>query len=109
MWSRGECEQKVGAGRRLMWSRGGCHEDVDVVKRWVWTRGGLVMLCVCVTAVNSLNLLSFHCFPPLLWDVFQCRSCSVLAQLYSTSTMEHHHFDHCTMILNSEVCAQPVL
>ena len=25
--------------------------------------------------------------------------------LYSTSTMEHHHFDHCIMILNSTVNA----
>lgn len=29
------------------------------------------------------------------------RSCSPLAQLYSTSTMEHHHFDQSLMILNS--------
>lgn len=29
------------------------------------------------------------------------RACSPLAQLYSTSTMEHHHFDQCIMILNS--------
>lgn len=36
--------------------------------------------------------LSF--FPP-------CRASSPLAQLYSTSTMEHHHFDQCLMILNS--------
>ncbi|XP_055948615.1 dual 3',5'-cyclic-AMP and -GMP phosphodiesterase 11-like isoform X2 [Argiope bruennichi] len=33
---------------------------------------------------------------------FQIKSCSPLAQLYSTSTMEHHHFDQCIMILNSE-------
>ncbi|XP_067136235.1 LOW QUALITY PROTEIN: dual 3',5'-cyclic-AMP and -GMP phosphodiesterase 11-like [Centruroides vittatus] len=32
---------------------------------------------------------------------FQIKSCSPLAQLYSTSTMEHHHFDQCIMILNS--------
>lgn len=29
------------------------------------------------------------------------RASSPLAQLYSTSTMEHHHFDQCLMILNS--------
>lgn len=29
------------------------------------------------------------------------RASSPLAQLYSTSTMEHHHFDQCIMILNS--------
>lgn len=29
------------------------------------------------------------------------RASSPLAQLYSTSTMEHHHFDQSLMILNS--------
>ncbi len=38
--------------------------------------------------------------------IYSYRSGSVLAQLYSTSTMEHHHFDHCIMILNSEVRLQ---
>eukprot|EP00096_Caligus_rogercresseyi_P012509 TRINITY_DN5262_c0_g1_i1.p1 TRINITY_DN5262_c0_g1~~TRINITY_DN5262_c0_g1_i1.p1 ORF type:complete len:922 (+),score=274.40 TRINITY_DN5262_c0_g1_i1:425-3190(+) len=33
---------------------------------------------------------------------FQVKSSSNLAQLYSTSTMEHHHFDQCLMILNSK-------
>ncbi|XP_076327227.1 dual 3',5'-cyclic-AMP and -GMP phosphodiesterase 11-like isoform X2 [Tachypleus tridentatus] len=33
---------------------------------------------------------------------FQIKSCSPLAQLYSTSTMEHHHFDQCIMILNTQ-------
>ncbi|GIY28839.1 dual 3',5'-cyclic-AMP and -GMP phosphodiesterase 11 [Caerostris darwini] len=33
---------------------------------------------------------------------FQKKSNSPLAQLYSTSTMEHHHFDQCVMLLNSE-------
>ncbi|XP_025837140.1 dual 3',5'-cyclic-AMP and -GMP phosphodiesterase 11 isoform X2 [Agrilus planipennis] len=32
---------------------------------------------------------------------FQIKASSALAQLYSTSTMEHHHFDQCIMILNS--------
>lgn len=35
-------------------------------------------------------------------NAFQLKSDSPLAQLYSSSTMEHHHFDHCIMILNSE-------
>ncbi|GIY06970.1 cGMP-specific 3',5'-cyclic phosphodiesterase [Caerostris darwini] len=33
---------------------------------------------------------------------FQTKIESPLAILYSTSTMEHHHFDQCIMILNSE-------
>ena len=33
---------------------------------------------------------------------FYFRIDSPLARLYSTSTMEHHHFDHCTMILHSQ-------
>ncbi|CAH1119376.1 unnamed protein product [Phaedon cochleariae] len=32
---------------------------------------------------------------------FQIKIHSPIAQLYSTSTMEHHHFDQCLMILNS--------
>ncbi|CAG0902241.1 unnamed protein product [Darwinula stevensoni] len=32
---------------------------------------------------------------------FQIKMSSPLAQLYSTSTMEHHHFDQCIMILNT--------
>lgn len=33
---------------------------------------------------------------------FQIKASSPLAQLYSTSTMEHHHFDQCIMILSSQ-------
>lgn len=36
-------------------------------------------------------------------DTFSFRTDSALAMLYSTSVMEHHHFDHCIMILNSTV------
>lgn len=32
---------------------------------------------------------------------FEIKNSSPLAHLYSTSTMEHHHFDQCLMILNS--------
>ena len=32
---------------------------------------------------------------------YQIKSSNSLAQLYSTSTMEHHHFDQCIMLLNS--------
>ncbi|XP_015761877.1 PREDICTED: cGMP-specific 3',5'-cyclic phosphodiesterase-like [Acropora digitifera] len=35
-------------------------------------------------------------------NAFQTKTESPLAQLYGTSTMEHHHFDHSIMILNSE-------
>ncbi|XP_077864639.1 cGMP-specific 3',5'-cyclic phosphodiesterase-like [Saccoglossus kowalevskii] len=35
-------------------------------------------------------------------NAFQQKADSPLAILYGTSTMEHHHFDHCIMILNSE-------
>ncbi|XP_046371054.1 cGMP-specific 3',5'-cyclic phosphodiesterase-like [Haliotis rufescens] len=34
-------------------------------------------------------------------NAFQVKAESPLAMLYSTSVMEHHHFDHCIMILNS--------
>ncbi|XP_041368878.1 cGMP-specific 3',5'-cyclic phosphodiesterase-like isoform X2 [Gigantopelta aegis] len=35
-------------------------------------------------------------------NAFQVTVASPLAMLYSTSVLEHHHFDHCIMILNSE-------
>lgn len=35
-------------------------------------------------------------------NAFQLKTDSPLAILYTTSTMEHHHFDQCVMILNSE-------
>ena len=35
-------------------------------------------------------------------NAFQSKVESPLAILYSTSTMEHHHFDQCVMILNSD-------
>ncbi|XP_055375430.1 cGMP-specific 3',5'-cyclic phosphodiesterase isoform X2 [Condylostylus longicornis] len=35
-------------------------------------------------------------------NAFQTKTESPLAILYTTSTMEHHHFDQCVMILNSE-------
>ena len=35
-------------------------------------------------------------------NAFQSKVESPLAILYSTSTMEHHHFDQCVMILSSE-------
>ncbi|XP_066278297.1 cGMP-specific 3',5'-cyclic phosphodiesterase-like isoform X1 [Branchiostoma lanceolatum] len=35
-------------------------------------------------------------------NAFQSKIESPLARLYSTSTMEHHHFDHSIMIMNSE-------
>lgn len=33
---------------------------------------------------------------------FQIKTMSPLAELYSTSTLEHHHFDQCIMILSTE-------
>lgn len=42
--------------------------------------------------------------PPSLTPLFSFRSGSALAQLYGTSaTLEHHHFNHAVMILQSEV------
>ena len=44
-----------------------------------------------------------YCYRCLILIFFFYRAESPLALLYGTSTMEHHHFDHCIMILNSEV------
>ena len=42
--------------------------------------------------------------PPSLTLLSSFRSGSALAQLYGTSaTLEHHHFNHAVMILQSEV------
>ncbi|XP_070395651.1 dual 3',5'-cyclic-AMP and -GMP phosphodiesterase 11 isoform X2 [Dermacentor albipictus] len=52
---------------------------------------GLIMACLC----HDLDHRGTN-------NSFQIKSSSPLAQLYSTSTMEHHHFDQCVMILNSQ-------
>lgn len=52
---------------------------------------GLLIACLC----HDLDHRGTN-------NSFQIKSCSPLAQLYSTSTMEHHHFDQCIMILNSQ-------
>uniref|UniRef100_A0A0L8HM88 Phosphodiesterase n=1 Tax=Octopus bimaculoides TaxID=37653 RepID=A0A0L8HM88_OCTBM len=33
---------------------------------------------------------------------YEVKTASKLATIYSSSTLEHHHFDHCIMILNNE-------
>ncbi|CAH1783003.1 unnamed protein product [Owenia fusiformis] len=52
---------------------------------------GLLVACLC----HDLDHRGTN-------NAFQSKSDSPLAMLYGTSTMEHHHFDHCIMILNSE-------
>lgn len=52
---------------------------------------GLLVACLC----HDLDHRGTN-------NAFQAKTESPLAILYSTSTMEHHHFDQCVMILNSE-------
>lgn len=52
---------------------------------------GLLVACLC----HDLDHRGTN-------NSFQVKSCSPLAQLYSTSVMERHHFDQCLMILNSD-------
>lgn len=52
---------------------------------------GLIVACLC----HDLDHRGTN-------NSFQVKSSSPLAQLYSTSVMERHHFDQCLMILNSE-------
>ncbi|XP_065207520.1 dual 3',5'-cyclic-AMP and -GMP phosphodiesterase 11-like isoform X2 [Planococcus citri] len=52
---------------------------------------GLMIACLC----HDLDHRGTN-------NSFQIKASSPLAQLYSTSTMEHHHFDQCIMILNSQ-------
>ncbi|XP_065214815.1 cGMP-specific 3',5'-cyclic phosphodiesterase isoform X2 [Planococcus citri] len=52
---------------------------------------GLLVACLC----HDLDHRGTN-------NAFQTKIESPLAILYTTSTMEHHHFDQCVMILNSE-------
>lgn len=52
---------------------------------------GLLVACLC----HDLDHRGTN-------NAFQTKTDSPLAILYTTSTMEHHHFDQCVMILNSE-------
>ena len=52
---------------------------------------GLIVACLC----HDLDHRGTN-------NAFQSKVESPLAILYSTSTMEHHHFDQCVMILNSD-------
>ncbi|KZC14616.1 PREDICTED: cGMP-specific 3',5'-cyclic phosphodiesterase-like [Dufourea novaeangliae] len=52
---------------------------------------GLLVACLC----HDLDHRGTN-------NAFQTKTESPLAILYSTSTMEHHHFDQCVMILNSD-------
>ncbi|XP_014667957.1 PREDICTED: cGMP-specific 3',5'-cyclic phosphodiesterase-like [Priapulus caudatus] len=52
---------------------------------------GLLVACLC----HDLDHRGTN-------NAFQTKTTSPLATLYGTSTMEHHHFDHSVMILNSE-------
>ncbi|XP_056638764.1 cGMP-specific 3',5'-cyclic phosphodiesterase [Diorhabda sublineata] len=52
---------------------------------------GLIVACLC----HDLDHRGTN-------NAFQMKTDSPLAVLYSTSTMEHHHFDQCVMILNTD-------
>jgi len=59
----------------------------------------ILMVCCCVVLMWRLSV-NFGLY----------RSGSALSQLYGTeATLEHHHFNHAVMILNSEVCDRHVL
>lgn len=58
---------------------------------WTLQILGLLVACLC----HDLDHRGTN-------NAFQTKTESPLAILYSTSTMEHHHFDQCVMILNSE-------
>ena len=79
-----------------------CHEcmycidvKVHVLRMHKWKCYAYIhVYCIWLHIMSpSMCICAFFC----------CRMGSALAQLYSTSTMEHHHFDHSLMILNSQV------
>ncbi|GIX87246.1 cGMP-specific 3',5'-cyclic phosphodiesterase [Caerostris extrusa] len=87
-----------------------CKEQVMTLRDYpiIFKRSSSTVLlftrCIAVMA-DKCRILAYtriHNF-----DNFEfIRSNSPLAQLYSTSTMEHHHFDQCTRLLNSEEGSQ---
>ncbi|XP_068915494.1 dual 3',5'-cyclic-AMP and -GMP phosphodiesterase 11 isoform X3 [Tenebrio molitor] len=78
-------------------SRIGCNLTLSLVQATQWWNVfgeieclALMIACLC----HDLDHRGTN-------NSFQIKASSPLAQLYSTSTMEHHHFDQCLMILNS--------
>lgn len=79
----------------------------DWMQIWCWNQ--------CALNGVTINEICQHWFLMFLCKHFDfvgdkktamfCRTMSPLAQLYSTSTMERHHFDHCLMIVNTKVTA----
>ena len=60
---------------------------------------------------RAVNFQSALVFSDRSCNQYVFRTMSPLAQLYSTSVLEHHHFDQCIMILNTKVntfCIIPV-
>lgn len=51
---------------------------------------------------QAVVYLSVLCFAVVRTD-------SPLAKLYTTSTLEHHHFNHAVIILSTEVSVPPAL
>lgn len=60
------------------------------------------LLCMCLSKHCQSSQLCHDLDHRGTNNAFQLKSDSPLAILYTTSTMEHHHFDQCVMILNSE-------
>ena len=70
--------------------------------RWLWNEFDFINLKLRKTVID----FKFEPCCKILTDFFLPRVGSPIARLYSTSTMEHHHFDQCVMILNSDVSLQ---
>ena len=64
---------------------------------------------VCILLLQDQWMKNWSCGWWWQCQMFKWRCCvsgrtmSPLAELYSTSTMEHHHFDQCIMILSTKV------
>lgn len=54
--------------------------------------------------VGKVHIITNKSYIDTAFAIFVLRTSSALAQLYGTkATLEHHHFNHAVMILNSEV------
>lgn len=78
------------------------HHGLFVSRSWPQRNQQFISNQVCITFVSSSRCYNRSS------NRYCClnRASSPLAQLYTTSTMERHHFDQCLMILSSQVaCA----
>jgi len=99
--------------QRIKWLTHRCQIMQSLV--WYGRFKFLLMIICCIRYFEIRRAVAQSDVPIIIqcvaytiyWHVLTRRSSSALAQLYGTdATLEHHHFNHAVMILNSEVCVE---